>query len=455
MTALPDVVRLFPAGVLVTDPDVVAAYATDQSRLTPRGRPWALAAPRDTDEVSACLRVAAAHDIPVVPRGAGSGLSGGANAPDHSLVLSTHRLDRILEIHVTDQVAVVQPGVITAALRSAVAERGLFYPPDPGSVAFSTIGGNVATNAGGMCCLKYGVTGDFVRALEVVLADGSVLRPGTRTRKGVAGLDLTRLFVGSGGSLGVITEVTLRLLPAPRPALTLVATFGSLRDAGLAIAGLRSSGVDLSLLELLDRTTAAAIETATPLGFDPDVAAVLLAQSDAATAREQLDRAAQACEVAGAVDVMVADDGQESEVLLEARRRALPSLEALGDWILDDVCVPPSRVVELVTGIEEISARVGLTIGVFGHAGDGNMHPTVIHDAADPTSAASARRAFDDITGLALALGGTITGEHGVGRLKVDWLRRELDPVAMRLHTDLKRTLDPNGILNPGSLLTP
>ncbi|WP_392544253.1 FAD-binding oxidoreductase [Oryzobacter telluris] len=454
-TVTDGVSRLFPDGVLVTDPDIVATYAVDQSRLTSRGQPWAVASPRDTDEVAACLRVAHAHRIPVVTRGAGSGLSGGANAPDGSVVLSTHRMDRVLEIDVADRVAVVQPGVVTGRLRDAVAERGLFYPPDPGSVAFSTIGGNIATNAGGMCCLKYGVTGDFVRALEVVLADGSVMRTGTRTRKGVAGLDLTRLFVGSEGSLAVITEATVRLLPAPGPALTLVATFGSLAAAGRAIAAVQAAGVDLSLLELLDRTTVGAIEASTPLGFDPGVAAVLLAQSDADTSPEQLARAATLLRSTGAVDVMAAEDAQEAGLLLEARRRALPALEALGDWLLDDVCVPPSRIVDLIAGIEEIAARVGLTIGVFGHVGDGNMHPTVIYDAQSASSTAAARTAFDDITGLALSLGGTITGEHGVGRLKTAWLERELDPVALRLQADLKRTVDPRGILNPGSVIAP
>ncbi|ALX05944.1 FAD-binding oxidoreductase [Aeromicrobium erythreum] len=440
-----------PTAIVQTDPDVVAGFAHDEARLVQRSTPAAVLSPRDTDEVAACLRAARAAGLTVVTRGAGTGLAGGANAPAGSVVLSTRRLDRIVAIDVEERVAVVQPGVLTGDLRAAVEEVGLFYPPDPGSVAISTIGGNVATDAGGMCCVKYGVTGDYVLGLEVVLADGRVLRTGRRTVKGVAGYDLTHLLVGSEGTLGVITEVTLRLRPAPPAPATVVATFASLPDAGRAVERMSADALDVSLLELLDATTLRAIDAHTGMGLD--AAAMLLVQSDQPDPTATLAAVQRACEGAGAVDVAVTTDVEEGRQLLEARRQALPALERLGDWLLDDVCVPRRAIVALVQGVEQVARAEGLTIGVFGHAGDGNMHPTVIFDQQDPESEAAARRAFDAITALALDLGGTVTGEHGVGRLKAGWLARELDPVALDVHRAVKAALDPEGRLNPGSVL--
>ncbi|MET0930866.1 MAG: FAD-binding protein, partial [Aeromicrobium sp.] len=270
----PDALAELGAVVLSTDPDVTAAYAYDESRLTKRAVPVAVLAPTTTDEVAGCLRVAAREGWNVVPRGAGSGLSGAANGAGEFVVLSTHRMTSVLSIDPVERLAVVQPGVLTGDLRAAVAEQGLFYPPDPGSVAFSTMGGNVATNAGGMCCVKYGVTGDFVLALEVVLADGRVMRTGRRTAKGVAGYDLTHLFVGSEGTLGVVTEITVGLLPAPRPPLTMVATFASLADAGRAVAAISAAGSPVSMLEIMDRTTLEAVDRLARMGFEPGTAAM-------------------------------------------------------------------------------------------------------------------------------------------------------------------------------------
>ncbi len=440
-----------PAAVVQTDPDVVAGFAHDEAQLVERALPVAVLSPRSTEEVAACLRAAAHAGLTIVTRGAGTGLAGGANASEGSVVLSTRRLDRIVSIDVEERLAVVQPGVITADLRSAVADVGLFYPPDPGSVATSTIGGNVATNAGGMCCVKYGVTGDYVLGLEAVLADGRVMRTGRRTVKGVAGYDLTNLLVGSEGTLGVITEVTLRLLPTPPSPATAVATFDSLADAGRAVERITGDGTDVSLLELLDATTLAAIDAHTGMGLAAE--AMLLVQSDLADPSATITSVQAACAAAGAVDVVVTTDSDEGTQLLEARRQALPALERLGDWLLDDVCVPRRAIVALVDGIARVSTEVDLTIGVFGHAGDGNMHPTIVFDRGDPDSTAAAHRAFDAITALALELGGTVTGEHGIGRLKSGWLTRELDPVALEVHRAVKAALDPHGRLNPGSVL--
>ncbi|MGW5381933.1 FAD-binding oxidoreductase [Nocardia sp. NPDC003963] len=439
------------AEIVIGDPGIIAGYQRDQSRFTEAGIPFAVLAPRSTAEVSACLR--ACHDlrVPVVLRGAGSGLSGGANAVSGGVVLSLHRMDAILGIDPVERLAVAQPGVVTGELRAAVAAQGLLYPPDPGSVAFCTLGGNVATGAGGMCCVKYGVTGDFVVALEVVLADGRVMRTGTRTVKGVAGYDLTGLFVGSEGTLGVVTEITVRLVPAPGPAATVVATFAELAAAGAAVAAITAAGVPCSAVEILDRTTLRAVDAHAKMGLG-EAAAMLLVQADSADADQILTRVADICAEAGA-EVGRSDSAAESEMLLETRRLALPALERLGDWLLDDVCVPRAKVVDLIRAVERVATDTGLTIGVFGHAGDGNLHPTIIFDGADDGSVAAATAAFDAVTAAALALGGTVTGEHGIGRLKASWLTRELDPVNVSVQRELRRAFDPRGILNPGVAL--
>ncbi|OZC49989.1 FAD-binding oxidoreductase [Rhodococcus sp. RS1C4] len=442
-----------PADIVVDDPDIVAAYARDQSKFTDGGMPFAVLVPRTTAEVSVCMAAAHRHRVAVVPRGAGSGLSGAANATAGSVVLSLHRMNTIREIDVANRLAVIEPGVITADLRARVSEAGLFYPPDPGSVEFSTVGGNVATNAGGMCCVKYGVTGDFVLGLEVVLADGRVLRTGRRTVKGVAGYDLTHLLVGSEGTLGVITEITVELLAAPRPAQTLVASFPTLDGAGRAVAEITSSDRTPSMLEILDRTTVLAVDRMSKMGIEPGTAALLLVQSDDVDAEVVLASIETMCSQHGAVDVVVSADQGEAALLLEARRLALPALELLGDWLLDDVAVPRSRVTDLIASIETIAEEAGLTIGVFGHAGDGNLHPTIIYDDADADSRAAAMSAFDAITRRALELGGTITGEHGVGRLKTGWLTIEHDETSMAVQRSVKDALDPSGILNPGAVL--
>lgn len=452
-TFLADLTDRLPAGAVLTDPDVTGAYAHDQSRLTASQTPAAVVIPRCTEHVSTCLELAARHGVPVIARGAGSGLSGAANASADAVVLSLHRMDRILEIDSGNRLAVVQPGVITSALRGAAQNAGLFYPPDPGSVDMCTIGGNIATNAGGMCCIRYGVTADFVLGLEVVLADGRVLRTGRRTAKGVAGYDLTRLFVGSEGTLGIVTEATLKLLPAPRPAHTMVASFGELTAAGRAVAAVTSAGITPSMLEIMDRTTVRAVDAMARMDLGAGVAALLLAQSDAADAGAEIARIADICTTAGATDVACTDDAADGAMLLEARRLALPALERLGDWLLDDVCVPRTAITALIAAIEDIAEHTGLTIGVFGHAGDGNLHPTIIFDNADPHGRQAATDAFNAVTAAALELGGTITGEHGVGQLKRDWLNREMGPVAMSVHHAIKDALDPQRLLSPRGMI--
>ncbi len=442
-----------PDGVL-DDPDRLAGYRNDQAPGLVAGTPLAVVLPRSTEEVSQALRTLHAHRTPAVPRGSGSGLSGGANAIDGGVVLSLERMSDVLEIDAADGVAVVQPGVVNDVLRARAREHGLFYAPDPSSRDWCSIGGNVATNAGGLCCVKYGVTRDSVLALEVVLADGRVMRVGHRSIKGVAGYDLVGLFVGSEGTLGVITEVTVRLRPLPPPAVTVVGVMPDLDAAGVAIAGALAVGTP-SLLELMDRTTIRAVESWKPMGLDTDAAALLLAQSDlpaeAGQAQAEAFRAAFAA--AGAVETYCSESEEESDALLMARRLALPALEQLGDILIDDVAVPRGQVGALVAAVTRIAEQRDVVVATLGHAGDGNLHPTFVMPRGDDEAAARARLAFDEVLLAGLELGGTVTGEHGVGALKRGSLGRELHPVAAELHRAVKDALDPLGILNPGKAL--
>jgi glycolate oxidase len=438
---------------LLTDPTGIEAYRFDQARFCPAGVPLAVVRPTSTAEVAAVLRVASAHRVPVVPQGARTGLAGAANAVEGGIVLSLNRMDRILALDPVEQVAVVQPGVVNVALQDAAAEHGLFYAPDPSSFRECTIGGNIATGAGGLRCVKYGVTREAVRALEVVLADGEVLRTGTPTAKGVAGYDLTRLLVGSEGTLAIITEATVALQPRPEPALTLAAVFPSAATAMAAVAAIMSDGPRPSLLEFLDGHTIRAVQAYRDLGLPTDAGALLLAQSDRGSrAADDLAVMAKLCVEAGASETAEASDASESELLLEARRLVHWGVDALGSTLVEDVCVPRARLVDLVEGLQRISDESGLLITCAGHAGDGNMHPTVVFERGNAAVERSAYDAFGAVMALGLELGGTITGEHGIGILKRDWLARELSPAARRIQLAVKQAFDPLAILNPGKV---
>jgi glycolate oxidase len=440
---------------VMTHPEVLASYSHDETGpgMAAVGSPAALVRPRQTAEVQAAVRAASRHGVPIVPRGAGSGLRGGANAVDDCLVICTERMADLLELDPASLFARVQPGLINARLGEAAAEHGLRYAPDPASFEFSTLGGNVATNAGGLCCVKYGVTRDSLLELEVVLADGSAVRVGHRTRKGVAGYDLTALFCGSEGTLGIVTEATLRLMPETPPLATLAASFPSLGSAGAAIARI-SAATTPAVLELMDRTTVAAVEAMAPQGLDEDVEALVFGCSDApgGAAVAEVERMAALCEAAGASLAVTTDEVAEGRMLMSARRLAYPALERLGATLLDDVCVPLGKISALLEGVEVIGERAGLKIGTFGHAGDGNMHPTIVYDAADRGEVERARSAFAEIVRLALELGGTVSGEHGVGSLKRAFLGEELG-ASLSLHHTIKAALDPAGVMNPGKAI--
>ncbi|MEU3194134.1 FAD-linked oxidase C-terminal domain-containing protein [Streptomyces sp. NPDC006992] len=442
-----------PADAVQTDPDVLRAYAADTAGFCPAGRPAALVLPRTVEQVRHVLRTAHARQVPVVPQGARTGLSGAANAVEGCLLLSLVRMDRILEIDPVDRIAVVEPGVVNARLSRAVAEHGLSYPPDPSSWETCTIGGNIGTGSGGLCCVKYGVTAEYVLGLDVVLADGRLLSTGRRTAKGVAGYDLTRLIVGSEGSLGIVVRAVLGLRAQPPRQLALAAEFPSAAAACDAVCRIMAAGHTPALLELMDRTTLRAVNDMTKMGLPETTEALLLAAFDTPDPAPELRAVGELCTAAGASEVVPAADPAESELLLQARRAALTALEAVkGTSMIDDVCVPRSRLAEMLEGTAEIAERYGLTIGVCAHAGDGNTHPTVCFDAADEDEVRRARESFDAIMELGLRLGGTITGEHGVGLLKKDWLAQELGEVSLGLHRAVKAAFDPTGILNPGKL---
>ncbi|MFJ7997268.1 FAD-binding oxidoreductase [Streptomyces sp. NPDC096310] len=442
-----------PADALITDPDITVSYAHDMASFCPAGTPAVVVLPRTVEQVQHVMRTATALRVPVVPQGARTGLSGAANASDGCIVLSLTKMDRILEIDAVDRIAVVEPGVINATLSRAVAELGLAYPPDPSSWEMCTIGGNIGTASGGLCCVKYGVTAEYVLGLDVVLADGRLLTTGRRTAKGVAGYDLTRLFVGSEGSLGIVVKAVLALKPEPPRQLALAAEFGSAAAACDAVCRIMEGGHTPSLLEIMDRTTVRAVNAMADMGLPESTEALLLAAFDTPDPAADLAAVGELCTAAGATVVVPAENTAESELLLQARRLALPALEAVRTaTMIDDVCVPRSRLAAMIDGTAAIAEKYDLTIGVCAHAGDGNTHPVVCFDQADPEESRRARASFDEIMGLGLELGGTITGEHGVGTLKKEWLSRELGPVGLELQRGIKQTFDPLGLLNPGKL---
>ncbi|MFF4246729.1 FAD-binding oxidoreductase [Streptomyces sp. NPDC001822] len=442
-----------PAEALITDPDITASYAHDMASFCEAGSPAVVVLPRTVEEVQHVMRTATALRVPVVPQGARTGLSGAANASDGCIVLSLIRMDRILEISPVDRIAVVEPGVVNATLSRAVNEHGLYYPPDPSSWEMCTIGGNIGTASGGLCCVKYGVTAEYVLGLEVVLADGRLLNTGRRTAKGVAGYDLTRLFVGSEGSLGIVVKAVLALRPQPPQQLVLAAEFPSAAAACDAVCRIMERGHTPSLLELMDRTTVRAVNAMASMGLPESTEALLLCAFDTPDPAADLAAVGELCAAAGATEVVPAEDVAESELLLQARRLALPALETVKSaTMIDDVCVPRSRLGAMIEGTAAIAEKFGLTIGVCAHAGDGNTHPVVCFDHTDADESRRARESFDEIMALGLELGGTITGEHGVGVLKKEWLARELGEVGLEVQRGIKAAFDPLGLLNPGKL---
>jgi glycolate oxidase len=447
---------------LSTDRALLRSARTDRSGWVAPGEPLAVVLARRTEHVQAAMRIALRFGIPVVPRGAGTGLAGGGVGTDGALVISTERMNEVLEVDLADELAVVQAGVINQHLSDLVAPHGLVFSPDPASKAISTIGGNIATNAGGLLCAKYGVTREAVLGLVVVLPDGSLLRTGRRTVKGVTGYDLTALFTGSEGTLGVIVEATVRLRPIPPgDIVTLGAFFGDIAAAAAAAAAITAARIRPAVMELMDAASLAAIDAYSGTALSSGGAAYLLVQTDA---RGAVDEAAAISEilVREGADVRAARDAQEGEALLAVRRNFHPALASRGEVLIEDVCVPRSRLAEMFAAIEDISRRHGISIPTVAHAGDGNLHPNFVlpHRPSDSVAGsrgddeqgvpASVWAAADELFVAAMALGGTLTGEHGVGVLKKRWLGNELGAESISLQRGIKAVFDPNSIMNPG-----
>lgn len=434
---------------LLTDEGSRRAAATDRSGHRPATLPDAVVRATTVEEVVETLRWATASRTPVVPRGAGTGLAGGSSARAGEVVLDLSGMDRIVAVRPDDQVAVVEPGVLTADLDAAAGEHGLFYAPDPASAAISSIGGNIATNAGGLRCAKYGVTREAVLGLDLVLADGRRVTTGRQTVKGVAGYDLTGLVVGSEGTLAVVVGATLRLRPPPAATATLAAHFDGLVAAAAASAALTAAGLQPSVQELVDAAGLEAVDAARGTALRSRGAALLLVQCDGHGARTEIDAVAGVL-APFATSWRATADPMEAEELLAARRAVLPALERTGDVFIEDVAVPRSQLAAAVAGVQAISARTGVRIATVAHAGDGNLHPVVVVERGTPVTEGAPWEAACAVFDLALALGGTLTGEHGVGLLKRTWLHRELGEDSLALQRGIKAVFDPLGILNPG-----
>lgn len=433
---------------LITDPDITATYSKDQAPFADSSPAAAVLLARSTEEISKALAFCSQRGIPVVTRGAGSGLSGGANADELSLVISLEKMNQILEIDPANQIARVQAGVINLDLDLAVKDYGMAYLPDPASRDWSTLGGNVATNAGGMCCVKYGVTSHHVRGLTVVLSSGQIISVGKSTKKFVTTLDLMHLFVGSEGTLGIITEIILNIVPRPQSPATLIATFPNIVQAAAASTELLKFRP--SMLEIIDQTTLKAVEQWHPLGFEV-AGSILLMQLDENF--DLGDLALSTCASHGMLDGMFSTEASEAADLVRVRKLAYPALERLGATLLDDVALPVTKIAEFVGLVEALAKRSGLLIGIFGHAGDGNMHPTIVHDHGDLDAEKRAKSAFSEIVSIAQSLGGSASGEHGIGSIKRELVKAEVSEPVLEIQRRIKALLDPAGILNPGKKL--
>jgi len=430
---------------------VSLSYDASEHSHRPEVGVWA----ETVEQVSEIMKLASRIRIPVIPRGAGTGLSGMAVPIQGGIVLDLNHMNQILKISIEDRLAVVEPGVVYADLEKALLPHGFFFPPDPASGKVSTLGGNVATNAGGLKGAKYGTTRDYVLALQVVLPDGRIMRTGSKAMKSVSGYDLTRLFVGSEGTLGIVTEITLKINPKPTATSTALATFDNLEDAGNAINQIMHSGIIPSALEILGRETLAAINQNTDLNL-PEVDAMLLAETDGYTREEtdyQLGKVIEVFRRNRASEVRQAKTEKDVDDLWAARKSAYAVLARIeNNFVLEDVTVPMTQIAAMLTGIHAIAKKHQIRIATFGHAGDGNLHPQILYNGYEPEQVRRMEEASADLFKMAVELGGTLTGEHGIGLSKAPYMTLEHDPVAMDVMRSLKKMFDPNNILNPGKM---
>jgi glycolate oxidase len=426
--------------------------STDRSGYTPATLPDGVVYALSAEDVVDVMKLATANRVPVVPRGAGTGLAGGASAHEGEVVLDVSRMNRIISLDPVEQIAVVQPGVLNAEVNAAAREHGLFYAPDPASTAICSIGGNIATNAGGMWCAKYGVTRESVLSLKVVLPDGRILRTGRNTIKGVTGYDLNALMIGSEGTLGIVVEATLRLRPRPVQTATVAAYFPDVERAAQAASAIIAARLQPSVLELMDGPTLGAVDAAHGTDHRSKGGAFLLAQTDGYGAFLEQDVLLEAIKPFASFHEK-AEDEEQANSLMATRREAIPSLERMGRVSICDIGVPRNRLAEAVAGLEDISRRTGVRIFTVAHASDGNLHPMIVVDPEESITAGPAKVALGEMFYLARRLGGTLTGEHGVGLLKTDWLQEELGDLSLEVQRSIRGVFDPLGILNPGKAI--
>lgn len=439
---------------VLTKPEDLIPYGFDGTAAL-KSKAGVVVFPQTTQEISECVKLAASTGTPIVTRGSGTGLSGGSVPSENAIILCTVQMDRILEVDPKNLTLRAQPGAITQKIDEAAAAHGLFYPPDPGSMKISTIGGNVAENSGGLRGLKYGVTRDYVMGLEVVLPDGRIVRLGNACVKDVAGYSMKDLFIGSEGTLGIITEVLLKLLPRPVARRTMLATYNRIEDAAETVSSIIASKIIPCTLEFLDQMTIRCVEDYAKIGLPTNCAALLLMETDGHPAAVE-DEASRMMDIArnhGALEVVAAKDEAEALLLASARRSAFSALARIRPTtILEDVTVPRSHLAEMVTFIAALAKEHNLTCGTFGHMGDGNLHPTFLTDERNEDEMHRVHLALDAIVQKTLQLGGTITGEHGIGVAKKPWLKQQMGDTSHELMRQIKQTLDPNSLLNPGKI---
>lgn len=438
---------------LSTEPEDLLCYSFDASGI--EEMPAAVLWPEKTEDVMRIIRYAYEKGLPVIPRGAGTGMTGGSVPVKGSLLMSLERMNRLIELDGENMTVLVEPGIINGRLQREVEKEGLFYPPDPASMNFCTIGGNVAVNAGGPRALKYGVTRDYVMGLEAVLPDGSLIRTGVRTHKGVVGYDLTRLLTGSEGTLAVITKIRLRLLPLPEDVITLLALFDDLAIAGKAVSSILSARIIPRTIEFMDREAIMATEKFHPLGLPAGTEALLLIEIDGAvsTIRKEAERVVEILHRLGS-DVRMAEDEGARERLWEARRSISPALYHISPHkINQDIVVPRNKIPEMIIGLRRLSEEKGVRIVNFGHAGDGNIHVNIMVDKSNEEEYRKGQALVKDIFELTLSLGGTISGEHGVGLTKIPYIKMEISEKELSIMKGIKGVFDPKGILNPGKAI--
>jgi glycolate oxidase len=435
-------------------PEDLFSYSYDG--FLPEFMPDGVILPGTTEEISKIMKLANRERFPVTPRGAGTNICGGSVAKQGGLVMAFHRMNRIMEIDSDNMCAVVQPGVVNADLQKAAARQSLFYPPDPASMFVATIGGNVALNAGGPRGVKYGTTKDYLLGLEVVLPTGDIIRTGGKTLKNVTGYDLTRLMCGSEGTLGIITEITLRLIPMPPAKATLQAIFSSLDDAAKTVSSIIGSGIVPTTLELIDKVILDVIGNYGGAHFRKDAQALLLIEVDGEPllVQKQGERIEKFCKERGATEVEMASTPQEADKLWQARRTAFGAVASLRpNCIVEDATVPVKRLPEIIRKIVELADKYQLKIGVLAHAGDGNLHPLIMTDMRDQDEMERVEKALEEMYEAAIAMGGTLSGEHGIGIAKKRFMQMEFGEPSMRVMRGIKNVFDPNNVLNPGSFL--